>query len=42
MGNDEILGKTVISRDSSGDEKIHWDEMISGKSAVARWHALEL
>lgn len=41
MGNDEILGKIKISRDSTGDEKIHWDEMVSGKTAVARWHALK-
>ena len=42
IGNDEILGKLQISRESAGDEKIHWDEMISGKSAVARWHSLVL
>lgn len=42
MGNDEILGRTRISRDSTGDEKIHWDEMVDCKNANARWHALSL
>lgn len=40
MGNDEILGRTRISQSSNGDERIHWDEMVNCRSAVARWHAL--
>lgn len=40
LGNDEILGRTRISADSTGDERLHWDEMINGRSAVARWHNL--
>ncbi|XP_052790353.1 synaptotagmin-5-like isoform X1 [Mya arenaria] len=42
IGNDEILGRSIISRDSSGDERIHWDEMVNCRSAVARWHSLHL
>lgn len=41
MGNDEILGRLKISRDSEGDERLHWDEMVNCRSAVARWHALK-
>ena len=41
IGNDEILGKLKISRDSDGDERLHWDEMVNCRSAVARWHALK-
>ena len=36
MGNDEVLGRARISRDSNGDERIHWDEMVNCRSAVAR------
>ncbi|KAK3599268.1 hypothetical protein CHS0354_012878 [Potamilus streckersoni] len=38
--DDEVIGRLRISRESEGDEKIHWDEMISCRSAVARWHML--
>ena len=41
MGNDELLGKLRISRDSHGDERLHWDEMVNCRSTVARWHALK-
>lgn len=40
MGNDEILGRIIVSRDSTGDERIHWDELVNCRSAVARWHSL--
>ncbi|KAL3871139.1 hypothetical protein ACJMK2_039156 [Sinanodonta woodiana] len=37
---DEVIGRLRISRESEGDEKIHWDEMVSCRSAGARWHTL--
>jgi len=40
IGNDEHLGRVIISRDSSGDERLHWDELVNCRSAVARWHSL--
>ncbi|KAL4230229.1 hypothetical protein ACF0H5_010615 [Mactra antiquata] len=40
MGNDEVLGNIVVARDSTGDRRIHWDEMVNCRSAVARWHSL--
>ncbi|XP_045191716.2 synaptotagmin-1-like [Mercenaria mercenaria] len=42
MGNDEILGRTRISKESTGDERLHWDEMVNCRSAVARWHTLSI
>ncbi|XP_067660988.1 synaptotagmin-1-like [Haliotis asinina] len=40
IGNDELLGKTQLGPTSEGDEMAHWKDLISAKSAVARWHNL--
>ncbi|KAK7473709.1 hypothetical protein BaRGS_00035036, partial [Batillaria attramentaria] len=40
IGNDERLGKVRLSCDSSGEEKVHWQDLVREKSASARWHKL--
>ncbi|KAH3792295.1 synaptotagmin-1-like [Dreissena polymorpha] len=42
VGNDVLIGRAKISRESRGDEKLHWDELVNFRSAVARWHKLSL
>lgn len=40
LGNDERIGKVRLSRDSCGEEKAHWQDLVREKMAVARWHKL--
>lgn len=40
LGNDERLGKVRLSRDSPGEERAHWQDLVRVKSATARWHKL--
>ncbi|XP_069121799.1 synaptotagmin-1-like isoform X1 [Argopecten irradians] len=40
LGNDNLIGRIRIGNDSEGDERVHWNDLISCKSATARWHPL--
>ncbi|KAJ8300072.1 hypothetical protein KUTeg_021591 [Tegillarca granosa] len=36
LGNDDILGHVRLSADADGDERVHWNDLVSFRSAVAR------
>ncbi|GAB6021925.1 hypothetical protein CHUAL_006088 [Chamberlinius hualienensis] len=38
--NNQTLGRVLISSKSKGEEGEHFAEMLSSRTAVARWHAL--
>ncbi|KAK3088801.1 hypothetical protein FSP39_023873 [Pinctada imbricata] len=40
LGNDDVIGRVKLGLDTTGEEKIHWNDLISSKGAVARWHVL--
>ena len=40
LGNDDVIGRVKLGLETSGDEKIHWNDLMSCKGSVARWHSL--
>lgn len=40
LGNDNLVGRVRIGNDTDGDERVHWNDLISCKSAMARWHPI--
>jgi len=41
LGNDELIGRVKISFNTQGDDSIHWNDLLTSKNAVARWHQLQ-
>ena len=41
LGNDELIGRVRISFDNQADGDINWNDLITSKGAVARWHQLK-
>ena len=41
IGNSEALGKVVVGAGTSGEELAHWNDIINGRTASARWHHLK-
>ena len=41
LATDEPLGETVVGCRSTGDELVHWLDVVALKTAVARWHHLQ-
>ena len=41
LGQNDALGKVLIGPDSTGEEKVHWKDMINGRDATARYHLLK-
>ena len=40
LGNNEVLGKVTLGPETSGEESAHWRDMMTYKSATARYHCL--
>ena len=40
LGNNERLGRLTLGAQCTGDEKDHWNEMLTSKTPMARWHLL--
>ena len=40
LANDDLIGRCRIGLDAEGEQRVHWHDLISSKSAVPQWHPL--